>query len=93
MSDLSSQYSKDIETSGSFYFALTQGTVYLGHLPVWALNELRPRGPSAMLPLSAQLKDVFDKFEQDFHAANLLEGKYIKLLASTSKWYIGTALF
>ena len=48
---------------------------------VWAVNdvadhqELRPRGPSPMLPLSPQLKDAFDKFEQDFHAANLPEGK------------------
>ena len=46
---------------------------------VWALNdvagqqELRPRGPSAMLPLSAKLKDAFDKFEQDFQAATLPE--------------------
>ena len=38
---------------------------------VWGLNdvagqqELRPRGPLAMLPLSPQLKDTFDKFEQD----------------------------
>ena len=31
-----------------------------------------------MLPLSPQLKDAFDKFEQDFQTANLPEGKYIK---------------
>ena len=53
---------------------------------VWALNdvagqqELRPRGPSAMLPLSPQLKDVFDKFKQDFQATNLPENKSIKSL-------------
>ena len=28
--------------------------------------ELRPRGPSAMLPLNPILKDAFEKFEQDF---------------------------
>ena len=53
---------------------------------VWALNdvagqqELRQRGPSAMLTLSPQLKDGFVTFEQDFQAANLPEGKYIKPL-------------
>ena len=40
-----------------------------------------------MLPLSPQLKDAFDKSEQDFQAANLSEGKYIKPPSSTSKWY------
>ena len=60
---------------------------------VWALNdvgdqqELRPRGPPAMLPLSPQLKDVFNKFVQDFQAANLPDDKYIKPPTSTSKWY------
>ena len=36
-------------------------------------QELRPRGPSSMLPLSSVIKDVFDKFEHDFQAANLPE--------------------
>ena len=40
MSDLPSQYFEDIETLGSFYFSLTPGTVYLGPLPVWALNDV-----------------------------------------------------
>ena len=40
-----------------------------------------------MLPLSPHLKDAFEKFEHDFQAANLLEGKYIKPPASTSKCY------
>ena len=30
------------------------------------LKELRPRGPSSMLPLSSVIKDAFDKFEHDF---------------------------
>ena len=50
-------------------------------------QELRPRGPSSVLPLSSVIKDVFDKFEHDFKAANLLEGKYIKPPPSTTKWY------
>ena len=41
-------------------------------------QELRPRGPFSMLPLSSVIKDAFDKFEHDFQAANLPEGKYIK---------------
>ena len=49
-------------------------------------QELRPRGPSSMLPLSSVIKDAFDKFEHDFQAANLPEGKYIKS-PSTAKWY------
>ena len=48
-------------------------------------QELRPRGPSSMLPLSSVIKDAFEKFEHDFQAANLPEGKYIK--PSTAKWY------
>ena len=48
-------------------------------------QELRPRGPSSMLPLSSVIKDAFDKFEHDFQAAH--EGKYIKPPPSTTKWY------
>ena len=40
-----------------------------------------------MLPLNAIIKDAFDKFDQDFQAANLPEGKYIKAPPSTAKWY------
>ena len=49
-------------------------------------QKRRPRGPSSMLPLSSVIKDAFDKFEHDFQAANLPEGKYIKP-PSTAKWY------
>ena len=31
-----------------------------------------------MFPLSSVIKDAFDKFEHDFQATNLPEGKYIK---------------
>ena len=50
-------------------------------------QELRPRGPSSMLPLNSIIKDAFDKFDHDFQAANLPEGKYIKAPPSTAKWY------
>ena len=50
-------------------------------------QELRPRGPSSMLPLSSVIKDAFDEFEHDFKAANLPEGKYIKPPPSTTKCY------
>ena len=40
-----------------------------------------------MLPLNSVVKDAFDKFDQDFQAANLPEGKYIKPPPSTAKWY------
>ena len=50
-------------------------------------QELRPRGPSSILSLISVFKDAFDKFQHDFKAANLPEGKYIKPPPSTSKWY------
>ena len=50
-------------------------------------QDLKPRGPSSMLPLSSVIKDAFDEFEHDFQAANLPEGKYIKPPPSTAKWY------
>ena len=50
-------------------------------------QELRPRGPSSILPLSSVMKDAFDKFEHDFKATNLPDGKYIKPPPSTTKWY------
>ena len=40
-----------------------------------------------MLPLNPILKDAFEKFEQDFLASNLPEGKYMKPPASTAKYY------
>ena len=40
-----------------------------------------------MLPLNSIIKDAFDKFDQDFQATNLPEGKYIKAPPSTAKWY------
>ena len=45
-------------------------------------QEIRPREPSSMLPLSTVIKDAFDKFEHD-----LPEDKYIKPPPSTAKWY------
>ena len=40
-----------------------------------------------MLPLNSIIKDAFDKFDQDFQAANLPERKYIRPPPSTAKWY------
>ena len=50
-------------------------------------QELRPRDPSSMLTLRSVIKDAFNKFEHDFKAANLPEGKYIKPPPATTKWY------
>ena len=47
-------------------------------------QELRPRGPSAMFPLSPYFKDAFEKFEQDFQTTHLPEGKYVEPPASTA---------
>ena len=94
MSDLSSQYTEEVVT---FRHILDlpdpretmprTSTTVLGLDDEKGQQELRPRGPSAMLPLSPILKDTFEKFEQDFLASNLPEGKYIKPPASTAKYY------
>ena len=75
---------------GKFWISLIPGRPCLGPLQLEdekGQQELRPRGPSAMLPLNPILKDGFEKFEQDFLASNLPEGKYIKPPASTAKYY------
>ena len=94
MADLPSQYAEEVET---FWCILDlpdpsktmprSSTSALGLDDKKSQQELRPRGPSSMLPLSSHIKDVFDKFEHDFLASNLPEGKYIKPPSSTAKWY------
>ena len=94
MADLTSQYAEEVET---FRHILDlpdpRETMPRSSTSVLGLNdqkgqqELRPRGPSSMLPLNSHIKDAFDKFEQDFLASNLPEGKYIKPPPSTAKWY------
>ena len=94
MNDLPSQYTEEIETfrqlldlSDPRETMPRSSTTVLGLDDEKGQQELRPRGPSAMLPLSPFLKDAFEKFEQDFLASNLPEGKYIKTPASTAKYY------
>ena len=80
MADLPSQYAEEVET---FRHILNlpdpretlprSSTSVLGLDDQKGQQELRPRGPSAMLPLSSQIKDAFDKFEQDFLVSNLPE--------------------
>ena len=94
MSDLPSQYTEEVETFRQILdlpdpretFPRSSTTV-LGLDDEKGQQELRPRGPSAMLSLNPILKDTFEKFEQDFLASNLPEGKYIKPPASTAKHY------
>ena len=93
LSDVSSQYAEEVDT---FRRILSlpdpresipkSSTSVMGLDDEKGRQELRPRGPSSMLPLSSVIKDAFDKFEHDFQAANLPEGKYIKP-PSTTKWY------
>ena len=94
MSDIPSQYAEEVDT---FRHILSlpdpresmprSSTSVMGLDDEKGRQELRPRGPSSMLPLSSVIKDAFDKFEHDFQAANLPEGKYIKPPPSTAKWY------
>ena len=94
MSDLPSQYAEEVETFRQILdLRDPRETLPRSSTTVLALDdekgqqELRPRGPSAMLPLNPILKDAFEKFEQDFLASNLPEGTYIKPPASTAKYY------
>ena len=94
MSDLPSQYAEEVET---FRHILDlpdprttlprSSTTVLGLDNEKSQQELRPRGPLAVLPLNPFLKDAFEKFEHHFVASNLPEGKYINLFASTAKYY------
>ena len=94
MSGLPSQYTEEVETFRQILdlpdpreTLPRSSTTVLGLDDEKGQQELRPRGPSAMLPLNPILKDAFEKFEQDFLASNLPEGKYIKPPASTAKYY------
>ena len=94
LSDMPSQYSEEVDT---FRRILSlpdpresmprSSTSVLGLDDEKGRQELRPRGPSSILPLSSVIKDAFDKFQHDFKAANLSEGKYVRPPPSTSKWY------
>ena len=94
LSDMPSQYSEEVDT---FRRILSlpdpresmprSSTSVLGLDDEKGHQELRPRGPSSILPLSSVIKDAFDIFQHDFKAANLSEGKYVKPPPSTSKWY------
>ena len=94
LSDMPSQYAEEVDT---FRRILSlpdpresmprSSTSVLGLDDEKGRQELRPRGPSSILPLSSVIKDAFDKFQHDFKAANLSEGKYVKPPPSTSTWY------
>ena len=94
MSDFPSQYAEEVETFRQILdlpdpreTLPRSSTTVLGLDDEKGQQELSPRGPSAMLPLNPIFKDAFEKFEQDFLASNLPEGKYIKPSASTAKYY------
>ena len=94
LSDIPSQYSEEVDTFRRFLSLPDprdsmprSSTSVLGLDDEKGRQELRPRGPSSILPLSSVIKDAFDKFQHDFKAANLAEDKYVKPPPSTSKWY------
>ena len=93
LSDVPSLYADEVDTfRGILSLPDPRESMPKSSTSVMGLNdkkghqELRPRGPSSMLPLSSVIRDAFDKFEHDFQAANLPEGKYIKPPPSTTKW-------
>ena len=93
-SDIPSQYAEEVDTFRRILKLPNQresmprsSTAVMGLDDEKGRQELRPRGPSSMLPLNSIIKDAFDKFDHDFQAANLPKGKYIKAPTSTAKWY------
>ena len=101
VSDLPSQYAEEVETFRQILdlpdpreTLPRSSTTVLGLDNEKGQQEPRPRGPSAMLPLNPILNNAFEKFEPDFLASNLPEGKYIKPPASTAKYYkVGQTCF
>ena len=94
LSDIPSQYAEEVDTFGRILSLPDpresmprSSTSVMGLDDEKGRQELRPRGPSSILPLSLVIKDAFDKFQHDFKAANLPKGKYVKPPPSTSKWY------
>ena len=94
LSDVPSQYAEDLDTFSRILglpdpreSMPRSSTSVMGLDDEKGRQELRPRGPSPMLPLSTVIKDALCKFEHDFQAANLPEGKYIKPPPSTTKWF------
>ena len=73
LSDVPSQYAEEVDT---FRCILSlpdprdsmarSSTSVMGLDDEKGRQELRPLGPSSMLPLSSVIKDAFDKFEYDF---------------------------
>ena len=92
MADLPSQYTEEVETFRRILdlpdlreTMSRSSTSVLGLDDRKGQQELRPRGPSSFLSLSSHIKNAFNKFEHDFLASNLPEGKYIKPPPSTTK--------
>ena len=70
MSDIPSQYAEEVETFRQILDLPNpretlprSSTTVLGLDDEKGQHELRPRGPSAILPLNSILKDAFEKFE------------------------------
>ena len=94
LSDIPSQYAEEVDTFRRILklpdprdSLPRSSTAVMGLDDEKVRQELRPRGPSSMMPLNSIITDTFDKFDHDFQAANLPDGKYIKAPSSTAKWY------
>ena len=85
LADIPNQYAEEVDTFRRILklpdprdSVPRPATAIIGIDDEVAVQELRPTGPSAMLPLNSGIRDAFDKFNNDFMAANLAEGKYPK---------------
>ena len=85
LADIPNQYAEEVDTFRRILklpdprdSVPRPATAIIGIDDEEAVQELRPTGPSAMLPLNSGIRDAFDKFNNDLMAANLAEGKYPK---------------
>ena len=90
MADLPSQYAEEVETFRRI-LNLPDPRETMPRSSTFVLGLDNQKGQEALLLCShlvlSSHKDAFDKFEHDFFASDLLEGKYIKPPPSTAKWY------
>ena len=85
LSDIRSQYTQDID---SIRWLLDMPDPVATVPNSFALDEKKcPKVPSNCLPVHPIVLSMFQKFEADFKASNLPEGKFINPPAPTGKWY------
>ena len=93
LSDLPSQYTKDIETFRQVLgipgpkHSMPMSSSVMGLNEEQQQQEARPKGSSTFLPANPALKEELTKWEQDFQNLNLVEVKFPKAPQATGRYY------